>query len=870
MPPRSISRGAAPPVTTGRPKPQRRRAAAVALAVSAALLGFAGPASASPPHLPAKTVAPINDLARTPYQGWNTYFGLGSDFNEQTIKDEADALVDRGLKAAGYNYVWLDGGWWSGTRDSSGSITVSAKQWPHGMRAVADYIHSLGLKAGIYTDVGLNGCGGADQGSYGHYQQDVDQFADWGYDAVKVDFCGGEQQHLDPATAYGQFRDALLNNAGHRPMLFNICNPFVPYTGAAPGRSAWDSWTFGPSTGNSWRTDTDVGFVRNVVFRDVLRNLDDDAKHPEAAGPGHWNDPDYLAPELGMTAEEARAQFSMWSIVAAPLIIGSDAKSLSARSIAMLTNREVLAVDQDPLGIQGTAIATSGTTQVWTKPLSNGDRAVALLNRGTAPQVISTTAAKVGLPHSGTYALRDLWEHTTTETAGNVSATVAPHSAVLLRVSRRGVVAGTPPSVILTPLSITPAAEAALPLVVPGSPFRVSADLTNDGRRPLSSASLSLKLPAGWTASPPSATTGGRLPTGRTVHSVWSVTPPPGTMPGLDGLTVSATYGWQSTGNGAPPKVRTATESQTRSVQVPTAPPADTSVLSHHPWLDADSGYLAPRVDRDGAGGGPLAMRGTHYPDGIGVASPSTVDFYTGGSCTKLTGTVGIDDSADFDPTGGTAVFQVFGDGKKLYDSGVVDRTATRALSVDLGAAKVVSLVVGDAGDGGYNDRADWGGLRISCAPAAATVPTGPWPHYVAPAEESASATSANDWYPASNAIDADVTTLWHSRFSPAQDPLPISFTVDLKSVRTVTGLAYQPRLDGDITGTITDYTVQVSSDGVNFATAAPAGTWAQDSLLKSVRIAPVQARYVRLTANAGANGYASAAEIAVAIQPSG
>jgi alpha-galactosidase len=837
--------------------------AAVALAISTVLLGVTGPARAAQAQ-PPKTVPPINDLARTPYQGWNTYYGLGSDFNEQVIKDEANALVNRGLKAAGYNYVWLDGGWWSGTRDTAGNITVSSKQWPDGMKAVADYIHSLGLKAGIYTDSGINGCGGANQGSYGRYQQDVNQFAAWGYDAVKVDFCGGEQQHLDPATAYGQFRDALLHNSSHRPMLFNICNPFVPYTGALPGRSAWDSYKFGPTTGNSWRTDTDAGFVRNVVFRDVLRNLDDDAKHPEAAGPGHWNDPDFLAPEVGMTSDEAQAQFSMWSIVAAPLIIGSDVKSLSASSIAMLTNREVLAVDQDRLGIQGTAIETSGTTQVWTRPLSNGDWAVALLNRGTAPQVISTTAAKVGLPHSGTYALRDLWNHTTTETAGTISATVAPHSAVLLRVSRHGEGEGAAPSVTLAPLSIKPAAEAALPLVVPGSSFRVSAGFTDNGRRTLSNVSLKLNLPMGWTASPLSGTTAGRLGTGQTVLGTWTVTPPPGTMPGLDGLTVAAAYGWQNSGS-----ARMAAMSQTTSVQVPTAPPAGTAVLSHHAWLDASSGYLAPRVDHDGAGGGPLVMHGVHYPDGIGVASPSTVDFYTGGSCTALTGTVGIDDSANFDPTGGTVVFQVFGDGKKLYDSGVVDRKATHDLSVNVGGAKVVSLVVGDAGDGGYNDRADWGGLRISCGAAAATVPAGVWPHYVAPSEESASATSANDGYPASNAVDGDVTTLWHSRFSPVHDPLPISFTVDLKSVRAVTGLTYQPRLDGDITGTITGYSVLVSSDGVNFTPAAPAGTWAQDSLLKSVQVAPVQARYVRLTATAGANGYASAAEIAVATWPS-
>ncbi|TDT97464.1 alpha-galactosidase [Streptomyces sp. 846.5] len=843
----------------------RSRVASVALAASTAVLGVVAPASAARPH-PTPAV-PINNLAQTPYQGWNTYFGLGSNFNEQTIKDEAKALVDRGLKAAGYNYVWIDGGWWSGTRDASGNITVSSSQWPDGMKAVADYVHSLGLKAGIYTDSGINGCGGTNQGSFGRYQQDVDQFAGWGYDAVKVDFCGGEQQHLDPAAAYGQFRDALLNNSSHRPMLFNICNPFVPATGAAPGRSAYDSYAFGPSTGNSWRTDTDVGFVQNVQFADVLRNLDDDAKHPEAAGPGHWNDPDYLNPGLGMTADEAQSQFSMWSMVAAPLIIGSDAKSLPDSTITMLTNREVLAVDQDPLGVQGTAITTSGSTQVWTKPLSNGDWAVALFNRGASSQVVSTTADAVGLRHSGSYALRDLWQHATSETAGVISATVAPHSTVLLRVSRQGDVVGTPPATTLTPLSVTAPAQGAQPLVLPGASFEASADFTDNGKIALKNAVLTLAAPAGWTVTPESATTVKRLRTGELVSGKWRVTPPPGTEPGPDGLKVTADYGWYG---GSPTALNAGTANQTSPVQVPAAPPSGTGALSHQPWLDASSGYLEPRVDRDGAGGGPLVMHGTTYPQGVGVASPSTVEYYVGGNCSTLTGTVGIDDSADFDPTGGTVDFQVLGDGVKLYDSGAVDRSATHALSVPLGSAQVISLVVGDGGDGGYNDRADWAGLQISCGAPVPTVPAGPWPHYVAPGDESATATSANDGYPASNAVDGQVTTLWHSQFSPVHDPLPISFTVDLKSVQTVTGLTYQPRLDGDITGTITGYTVQVSTDGTTFTPAAAAGTWTQDALLKSVQIAPVQVRFVRLTATAGANGYASAAEIAVAVSPAG
>ena len=851
----------------------------IALAGAAALLAAAGPAWAGTGSgsgsgsnslsRPSPAAIPINNLARTPYMGWNTYYGLGSTFTEQTIKDEADALVNRGLAAAGYNYVWIDGGWWDGTRDAAGNIVANASQWPDGMKAVADYIHSRGLKAGIYTDSGLNGCGGANQGSYGRYQQDVNQFAGWGYDAVKVDFCGSEQMGLDPATVYGQFRDAVLNNSSHRPMLFNICNPFIPETGAAPGRTAFDSYKFGPSTGNSWRTDTDIGFPNDVRYSDVLRNLDADAAHPEAAGPGHWNDPDYLGPDLGMTDAEAQSQFSMWSMVAAPLIVGSDVRKLSDNAVSMLTNREVLAVDQDPLGIQGkalTGITTPADTQVWTKPLAGGDVAVALLNRGTTPQTISATAGQVGLANSGAYALRDLWQHTTTESAGTIAATVAPHGVVLLRVSRNGDPATTAPSTVLSPATLTPTATASLPLVAPGDSFPVSATLTDNGRVQVSNVKLTLGVPAGWTVTPVSAASTGRLKSGQSMVAKWQVTVAPGSLPSSDQLSVTASYGWQSAYSGVRSTLQTVSTSESTQVQVPAAPPSGTGPLSHHPWLDAASGYLVPRVDRDDAGGGALTMHGVVYPTGVGTAAPSTIDYYIGGNCSSLSATVGIDDSADFDPSGGTAVFQVYGDGVKLYDSGLVTRAATQAASVNLGTAKVVSLVVGDGGDGGYNDRTDWGGLQISCGAPVATQPAGPWPAFAAPLSVAATASSANDGYPSSNAVDGQVTTLWHSQFSPVHDPLPISLTVDLGSVEKVTGLTYQPRLDGDITGTITGYTVEVSSDGVTFTSAGTPGTWAQDATLKSAQFAPVSARYVRLTATAAANGYASAAEVAVAV----
>ncbi|HZC72692.1 MAG TPA: NPCBM/NEW2 domain-containing protein [Jatrophihabitans sp.] len=792
-----------------------------------------------------------NGLARTPYLGWNTYYGLGSSFDEQTIESVADALVERGLAAAGYKYVWLDGGWWDGSRDADGNITVDASQWPHGLRAVTDYIHAKGLLAGIYTDAGEHGCGGNDQGSYGHYQQDADQFAAWGFDAVKVDFCGGTAMHLDPATAYGQFRDALLHNASGRPMLFNICNPFTPDR-LGPGdppfkRSVYNSYSFGPSTGNSWRTDTDVGFVHSIQWPDVLRNLDHDAAHPEAAGPGHWNDPDYLGPELGMTADQARAQFTMWSMVAAPLIIGSDVRSLAHQTIDMLTNAEVLAVDQDSLGVQGTRIAHQGDGDVWVKPLANGDRAVALLNRGSTPLTISTTARAVGLPRAAAYGLHDLWSRQTTATAATIAATVPPGSATLFRVSP-DVPAGTAPATSLGALQAPSTPGAQQVLAVPGSVLPVSTTFRNDGREPVDDARLRLAAPPGWNVGggPPPST----VAPGQSVSAHWQVQVPAGALPGSYGLHASASYVWGGTHRD--------TRTSDSSVQVPSTPPSGAGYLSDQSWLAASSGWRVPMLDQS-VGTGPIRMLGTTYPKGLGVASVSRVDYYLGGNCTELSGVVGIDDAVNFDPTGGTAQFRVVADGAQRYDTGVVDRHATHAFDVDLTGVQVLSLQVGDGGDNTYNDRADWAGLQLTCGAA----PGSTWPDYVPQRAIKATATSAHDGYPASSAVDGQLATIWHDEFSP-QAPLPQAITLDLGAAQDVSGLTYQPRLDGTPTGTVTGYQLEVSSDGSTFQPVA-SGMWPDDSSLKSVTFAAHQVRYVRLVATAGDGGYASAAEIDIA-----
>ncbi len=386
----------------------------------------------------ARAATPV--LAATPYMGWNTYYGVGGIYDEQTILSVAQDLIDTGLAHAGYRIVWLDYGWASGVRTSSGQFVLNPGQWPHGLAWLTAWLHARGLMAGIYTDAGRSGCYGRGIGSYGHYQQDADQFAAWGFDAVKVDFCGAGQQGYAPRPLYTAFAKALRNNSSHRPMILNVCNFWTP--GQINGRrpayadSSYANALWAPGVAQSWRTDTDVGGTGKIVFTNVLRNLDADAAHPRAAGPGHWNDPDYLGPQLGMTATQAQAQLTMWSIVAAPLILGSDPRKLSRATLMVLENRRVLAVDQDPLGVQGTEIADDGTGQVWVKPLTGARRAVALLNIGARAIPIATTAPEIGIKPASRYLVQNAWNGRTSTSSGVIRAQVAPDSALLYVVSR--------------------------------------------------------------------------------------------------------------------------------------------------------------------------------------------------------------------------------------------------------------------------------------------------------------------------------------------------------------------------------------------------------------------------------------------------
>jgi hypothetical protein len=406
--------------------------ALAALVVAAA--GIVAVVSPSPARAAEAAAAAV---VSTPPMGWASWNTFAAKIDANVIKRQTDALVSGGLKDAGYQYVNIDEGWWQGTRDAAGNITVDTAEWPGGMQAIADYIHSKGLKAGIYTDAGRDGCGyyyptgrpaAPGSGSEGHYDQDFLQFSRWGFDFVKVDWCGGNAEGLDARTAYTSISSSIARATAQtgRPMVLSVCN--------WGNQNPWD-WAPGIST--MWRTSQDIIYYGQSPSMDrVLANFDS-AQHAGAQSPGHYNDPDMLIVGMpGFTAAQNRSHLSLWAIAGAPLLAGNDLSTMSAQTKAILTNREVIAIDQDPLGRQGVRVAEAGAgLQVYSKVLNgSGRRAVVLLNRTGSAATITARFADLGL--SATASVRDIWAASDlgTKTTG-YTATVPAHEAVLLTVT---------------------------------------------------------------------------------------------------------------------------------------------------------------------------------------------------------------------------------------------------------------------------------------------------------------------------------------------------------------------------------------------------------------------------------------------------
>lgn len=378
----------------------------------------------------------FGELAKTPPMGWNSWNKFACDINEEIIRGVADKMVESGLRDAGYIYLNLDD-CWHGKRDSLGFITADSVKFPSGIKALAEYIHSKGLKIGIYSDAGRQTCGGR-PGSFGHEYQDAIMYAKWGIDYLKYDWCSTED--INPVGAYHLMSDAL--RAAGRPILFSMCE----WGHSKP-------WTWAKDTGHMWRTTGDIYNCFDCVDEHpgwkafgVMQILDMQEGLRKYAGPGHWNDPDMLEVGNGQTINQDRAHFTMWCMLAAPLILGNDVRNMSAETKKILMNKDVIAVDQDALGVQGLKVATQDSVEVWFKPLAGGDWAFCLLNRSTVDKEYSIHWQKFNFDdevskrstnfYNTTYAIKNLW---TKKSEGNTmkdkKVLVPAQDVVLYRLS---------------------------------------------------------------------------------------------------------------------------------------------------------------------------------------------------------------------------------------------------------------------------------------------------------------------------------------------------------------------------------------------------------------------------------------------------
>jgi alpha-galactosidase len=363
------------------------------------------------------------ELALTPPMGWNSWNAFDLNINSKIVMLVADSMVSKGLASVGYQYIVIDDGWQIG-RDKNGKIIADSIRFPEGIKYLADYIHSRGLKFGIYTCCGTKTCGGR-PGSFGYETIDANTYAEWGVDYVKEDWCNTDG--LDTRTQYRIMSDAL--KATGRPMLLSLCEWGI----SSP-------WEWGKGIGAMWRTTNDIqdcfDCVRNWGGMGYTQILEKNVNLAPFAGPGYWNDPDML--EVGnkaLTPTECRSHFAMWCMLAAPLIAGNNITTMNDTIKDILTAPEIIALDQDSLGIQGTRIRNNSGLQVWQKPLKDGSIAVALLNLTNISASMDVTLEELGFKKDVTSSVRDLWNRRDLETITDTFKTkVEPHGVVVVKI----------------------------------------------------------------------------------------------------------------------------------------------------------------------------------------------------------------------------------------------------------------------------------------------------------------------------------------------------------------------------------------------------------------------------------------------------
>ena len=373
------------------------------------------------------SISSQESVSKSPLMGWASWNHFGVKISESIIKGQADGMVSSGLATAGYQYINIDDGFFDG-RYPDGTLRIDSVKFPHGMKALVDYIHSKGLKAGFYSEAGANTCGsvynnqfgGVGGGLYQHDQQDINLFfKTWDFDFLKVDFCGGKEQLLDERTRYTDIKKAI-ENTGRKDINYNVCRWQFPGT-----------WV--TSLANSWRISEDI----NVSWNSVINVIEKNTYLAPFASQGHYNDMDMLEVGRGMTYEEDKSHFSMWCILSAPLVLGNDLSTINKQTTDILTNAEVIAIDQDTTGVQGHLVTDNGAgLQVWAKNLNgkqSRERAVVLFNRSAVAAPVSVKWKDLNL--AGNIAVRDVWKHTDIENNDSIFTAIVPsHGVVMLKV----------------------------------------------------------------------------------------------------------------------------------------------------------------------------------------------------------------------------------------------------------------------------------------------------------------------------------------------------------------------------------------------------------------------------------------------------
>ena len=381
----------------------------------------------------------FEELAQTPPMGWNSWNTFQTKIDEPLLKGMVDTFISSGMKDAGYTYFVLDDGWMAMERDNNGNLIGDPKKFPNGIKSFIDYVHSKGLKFGIYNCAGTKTCAGY-PGTRGYEYQDARVYASWGVDYLKFDWCYSDA--LNAREAYTTMSKAI--RAAGRPMVFSLCE----WGGHQP-------WLWAKDVGQLWRTTGDIhaGFSANLsngswTALSVLSILDKQDSIRKYAGPGHWNDPDMLEVGNGMRYNEDKAHFSLWCMLAAPLMAGNDLRKMSAETASILTNKEVIALDQDPLGIEAFRYYAFDGIEMWVKPLLGNDLAVCFLNRSTRPQeinynwkdhIINDEVSKTSFDFNKIiYKIRDVWTKKDVGTTRKTfKQTIGVNDVVVLRLTKQ-------------------------------------------------------------------------------------------------------------------------------------------------------------------------------------------------------------------------------------------------------------------------------------------------------------------------------------------------------------------------------------------------------------------------------------------------